>query len=151
RLAELGWLTKLTPEQRQRIENDNAQWALLMSDIRAAQRQSQPRYGLIIGLCDRGLQLRPGNTELLVMRREAVQNQRLGEFQKAREDELKRLGALRMTAANRQAELATQAHEAARAGAEVAAADRERREAQRRAAAKEIVQRAQLMTQAKRF
>jgi tetratricopeptide (TPR) repeat protein len=146
RLAELAWLTKMTPEQRRRTEGDNAQWALLMSDIRAAERQR--RYGMIISLCDRGLQLRPGNAELLVIRREALQSQQIEEFQKARRDERSRLQDMVTAAANRQIDLAKEAHEAALAPAEF---DGQRRESQRRAAAEEIIRQARLMAQAKRY
>src|SRR5262249_44643077 len=126
RLAELGWLTKLGPEERRRIESDNAQWAFLLSDIRAAERQRH--YELVINLCDPGLQARHGNTELLVIRREALRNLHFEQFQKAHGPEQELARQLLQKTSTEQDSLVAQAHAAAREQA-LQPADRQRRDA----------------------
>ena len=146
RLGELAWLTKLAPEERQRVQREAAAWDLLIADIQRrhqpAAAQQSPDWGTIIDLCRKALRLRPYSIQV----REVLQNAELRRQQKtwadARVAEQQKQTAALLAWQRQQQALLRAADEASLRKEQRAADDLERRRAQRETAAASLAARA---------
>ncbi len=152
RLNELAWLTKMSPDERRRIENDNAQWALLFNDIRQAEQRQQ--FANCMVLCQKALRLRPNNVEVLLILSNVSRQQRASVLFSTRRAILPMpdpwdLRFLRQLEIARAADLSrSQAENLAQ---NRAAADRQRLLAQREAASRRLLVQAQELVRASRY
>lgn len=149
RLGELAMLTRMTPEERRRFDNDNAQWILLINEIRM-QRERPNKLNDCYKLCQKALRLRPNNVEVLMIMHKVEQEIRGAKFIAVRAA-LQRPQKSDITADSlltfmRSVDLArAQAEDQARS------ADRQRLVAQREAAALRLIAQAEAMSRAKRY
>jgi Flp pilus assembly protein TadD len=143
RLGELAWLTRLTPDERLRVERDAAGWNLLLADIQlhwqrvASDRTERPdaECRAVINMCGKALRQRPDNTQVLdTLQKAEARLRQLAIEDAGRPDQEQRvelLGSWRQ----RQSALAHKTGEARRNAGHHPLADRQRQQSQRRAAA----------------
>ena len=151
RLSELARLTKMTSAERRQFESETAQWDLLLNDIRQVRRQPE-RYQLCIELCNKALNLRPGNVEVMIILRDVTWRQQRERPDFNRGQDISLAAALKEEK-DRQVALARETEMARLRSEAQALAEVERRKIarQREAAADRLIVQARAHVQAKQY
>lgn len=110
RLAELGHVLKLVPQERQQHEATNAQWAWLLNEIDQA-RDRDRSLRRVVELAENGFKLRPESVEMRQIWYTTVQAQNLGQWDTQRVADEERLDNVTSQLQRQQSQIAFRAEQ----------------------------------------